>query len=175
MAKEDLELLQAVRDWQPPTTLHPIARQAAQVYERNGNALPPSAVEEIRGFLNAFGKDDQDLKGLAEAIEGLTRFMIVVTENLNDKESGAKVGALMREKLPLFEPFWERVGEALTNVSSEAKGSFLSFIDQERAAEKSAPVFGEAAPQGSVPLRNLAPPERPPAWVAANKKTTARR
>ncbi len=139
-----------------------MAMHAFHIYEDHKNALPPEAIAKLKATLDAYG---DDLKGLAEAMEGLTRFMIYVGENLKDTASGEKVADLMRSYTPKFEPFWQRVAEAMQNVGAESKGSFQQFLDKERAAEKKAPVFGAAAPKDAVPLRNLAPPARPPPWA----------
>src|SRR5215470_8947328 len=124
MAEDDLKLLQAVRDWKPPTTLHPIAMYAFGFYERAGFKLTNEGLEELKKVLDAYG---DDLKGLAEALEGLTRFLILATTQYDDHEAGTKLTELMRSYTHLYEPFWEKVGEALQNVGTETKGSFLNF------------------------------------------------
>lgn len=142
-----------------------MAMHAFHIYEDHKNALPPEALAKLRAALDGYG---DDLKGLAEAMEGLTRFMIYVNENLKDVKSGELVADLMRSYTHLFEPFWERVAEAMKNVGDDSKGSFQQFLAREMTADKKAPVFGAAAPKDAVPLRNMIPQNRPPPWA---KKT----
>lgn len=155
--EDDRKLLQAVREYLPPKELHPIAMTAWNLYEGNGNTFPPEAVGGVRAVLDGYRGD---LKSLGEAIFGVARFMIYVTEDLGDAATGEKVADLLREYGSLYEPFWEKVGEAAANVGGEASSVFQTFAGEE--AKKAAPVFGQAAPQGTVPLRNLVPPGRPP-------------
>jgi hypothetical protein len=161
MSEEDQKLLKAIRDWRPPKTLHPIAMNAVEIYEANGKAMTPEAVQGIRDLLDGY---NGDMVGLAKALEGLARFMILLTDHEKDKEGGEAVAALMREYTRLFEPFWKRVGEAATNVTAEARGSFLQFIDRDRTSEKAAPSYGQKAPKDTIPLSSIAPPARPPPW-----------
>jgi len=155
---DDRNLLQAVRDYLPPNELHKIATTAWDLYESNKNSLPNDAVESLRETLNGMRTD---LKQLGEAIFGLARFMIYATETLGDAATGEKVADLVREYAHLYEPFWEMVGTAIGNLSGEAAANFQSFTGAD-GAPKTAPQFGKAPPQGTVPLRNLAPPVRPP-------------
>lgn len=155
---DDKKLLQAVQEYRPPAELHPIAVHAWNLYESNGNALPPEAVQNLRGILDPL---KGDLIALGEAGLGLARFMVYVTEHLGDQPTGTKVADLMREYAKLYEPFWAAIGEALRNISGEAGAAFKAFTGEE-ALPKTAPAFGQAAPVGSVPLRNIAPPSRPP-------------
>lgn len=164
--EDDKKLLQAVRDYRPPAELHPIAMNAWGHYEAAGNKLTNEGVEALRGELNAL---KPDLQKLGEAIFGVARFMIYVTESLGDKAAGEKIADLIREYAHLYEPFWQQVGEAIANLGGEAAAAFQSFAGKD--APKTAPVFGKAAPEGSVPLRNIAPPtnkppqaQRPPPW-----------
>lgn len=167
MSQEDVELLKAVREWKPPEELHPMAMTAWHFYEEAGNDLTPEVLSKLKEILDEYG---DNLVGLAEAIEGLVRFMLYVGDNLDDKKNAQAVGDLMRSYMPLYEPFWERVGEALNNVSEEARGAFHTFLAGEHGAKKQAPTFGEKAPDGTVPLKDLAPVGRPPPWASKNRK-----
>lgn len=167
MSDEDEKLLKAVREWRPPTKLHPIAMHAFHIYEEAGMSLPPDAMAKLKATLDAYLPD---LVALAEALEGLTRFMMLVTEHHKDQPSGDKVMELLRSYGPLYEPFWERVGEAMRNVSAEQRGQFQSFMDSQTGAEKKAPTFGQDAPKNTVPLRNFVNPARPPPWAKKDNK-----
>lgn len=159
MSEEDVKLLEAVRDWRPPEKLHPMAMVVWGIYEDAGNKMSPTELGRVRELFDAYG---EDLTGLAEAMEGVVRFMLYVGDELKDKESAKAIGDLMREYMHLYEPFWQQVAEALQNVGSEARESFSEFLDPEDKGKKVAPTYGEAPPQGTIPLRNLAPPVRPP-------------
>ena len=87
MADEDQELLRTVREWRPPETLHPIAMKAWDVYQRNGHDLPPEAMVELKSLLDAYG---DDLKGLAAAIEGMTRFMLLLDHHRKEPENSRR-------------------------------------------------------------------------------------
>ncbi len=162
--EEDLKLLQAVRDWRPPATLHPIAIFASKVYLEHDDSMPPEAIQKVRDVLNKAG---DDLIALAEALEGLTRFMVLLQTREKTEDSQA-VADLMREYIPRYEPFWIRVGEALENVGTDAQSLFRQFVAAD-AASKSAPTYGEKAPEGTVPLKNMIQPGRPPPWAKKPK------
>lgn len=167
MSQEDVELLQAVRDWRPPTSLHPMAMQAFHVYERHGMALTADGLAELRATLDA---QRDDLKALAEHIEGVARFMILIGEHFKDAEGAKRVADLLRDYAPLFEPFWRRVGEAIQNVGAETKETFQRFVGEQEP--KKAVVHDAPAPRGTVPLAAMLNPARPPPWV--RKKAAAR-
>src|SRR5688572_25975066 len=124
MSREDDEkLLQAVKDWRPSTTLHPAAVLCWMLYEKNEMSFPQSAVDELRATLESYG---DDLAGLAAAIEGATRFMILLDQR-GDQEGAKNVLMLLRSYANLFEPFWQRVAEALQNVGGDTKAAFDKF------------------------------------------------
>jgi hypothetical protein len=162
MSEQDRKLLEAVRNWRPPTELHPIAMQTWAIYDQHGNTFPPPAVEALRKLLDGYR---DDLKALAAAFEGLTRFVIVVSQFQKDEQTAQVIIELMRSYTPLFEPFWQRVGEALQNVGADTKEVLSAFEARDTAGEKVAPQFGQEAPKDTVPLREIAPPARPPAWA----------
>jgi hypothetical protein len=162
--EEDEALLKAVREWRPPTKLHPIAMHAWGIYEKNNFDLPPAAVAELRAALDSYG---DDLIKLAEAIEGVTRFMILLNEHRKDEANGKRVLELLREYAERFQPFWERVAEALQNVGGDSLDAFQKFIGQD---EKGAPLHGQPAPAGTIPLATLVPPARPPPWARKKGK-----
>ena len=164
--EEDLELLQAVRNWKPPKTVHPSALLAVQLYEANGMSLPDEAMQTLRSMIEAYG---ENLVGRAEALEGLTRFLMFMQAK-GDTVTEGKLFTFLRESSKVFEPFWQRVGEALENVGEEGRSLFFKFVDANQGPEnKVAPKFGAEAPEGSVPLREMMPPPgRPPPWA---KKT----
>jgi hypothetical protein len=164
MSEEDVALLRAVREWRPPDTLHPIAMEAWHLYAAHGRRLPPVAIDELRALLERYGGSGADLFGLGAAIEGLARFIILLDGTFHDHLGSREVAQLAREFAPRFEPFWRRVAEALENVRKDAHESFLEFSDRPNLEDRRAPVYGEAAPTGSVPLRALAPIVRPRPW-----------
>lgn len=158
--EDDRKLVQAVKDYRPPNTLHPIANQAWDLYEAGGNAWSPASQLRIREILDG---QRADLKALGEAIFGLARFMIYVTENLGDQATGDQIAELIREYGKLYEPFWEKVGEALANLGGESAATFQAFTGTtDPAIKKTAPLVGQGAPEGSIKLGNIAPPLRPP-------------
>lgn len=163
MSTEDQELLKAVREWRPPEKLHPIAMTAWEVYDSHGFDLPPDAMGQLRAALDAYG---DDLTGLAEACEGMVRFMILLNEHQKDEANGKKVLDLLREYADRFEPFWKKVAEALENEGGSKLDAFKSFSGG--AEKKTAAQHGAKAPPGSVPLSSMLNPGRPPPW--ANKK-----
>ncbi len=160
MSREDVELLEAVKQWRPTTDLHPIAMEAWDIYEGQAMQVTPAALEHLRTRMN--GMRD-DLVELAQAMESLVRFTILITEKHNDKPGGEKVTELLREFAPLFEPFWQRVGEALSNVGADAREAFERFSGQ--ASEKTAAAVGQSRPEGAIPMRSFVTPARPPPWA----------
>lgn len=166
MSEEDRKLLQAVRDWRPPQQLHPICGAAYGLYAQHGNALPPEALQQIRNVLDDYG---DDLEGLAAAMEGLVRVMLYLQEHLGDKENGDKLVKLLQQYAERFEPFWQRVAEALENEGEDVQEAFAAMVGDEDPSKKRAPVYGQKAPPGTLRLADIAPPPRPPPWVPKNK------
>ena len=166
MSKEDDELLRAVREWRPPQTLHPMAMTAWEVFDRHGSDLPPAAIGELRAALDAYG---DDLTGLAEACEGMVRFMLLLTEHIKDEANGKKVLDLLREYADRFEPFWRRVAEALENEGGAKLDAFKSFSGGDTKDKKDVAKVGAPPPVGSIPLSSLLTPGRPPPWAKKGK------
>lgn len=156
--EDDLKLLEAVRNWRPPESLHPSAMVAAHLYEDHGMSLPDEAIRKLDDMMEGYG---DDLIGRAEALEGLTRFMMLMKMQ-GDEVSEEKMARFLREHSKVFEPFWERVGEALENVGEDTRSVFFKFVD---ASRQHAPKFGAEAPQGTVPLKDMMQPGRPPPWA----------
>ncbi len=164
MSDEDRALLQAVQAWRPPTTLHPIAKEAYVIYERHEFDLPDEAVQALRAALDTYAGD---VIKLAEAVEGMTRFMILLDEHRKDEVNAKKVLLLLREYAQRFEPFWRRVAEALENEGSEVQSAFqrMTGVLEERLAVK----IDEPPPEGTIPLSTLLEPTRPPPWARKKK------
>jgi hypothetical protein len=161
MSKEDQELLRAVREWRPPTTLHPIAMTAWEIYERYKQDLPPEAMTELRAAMDSYG---DDLKRLAEASEGMIRFMLLLNEHLKDEANGKKVMELLRTYADRFEPFWRKVAEALEREGGAKLDTFKGFLGAVEDKSQVAKV-GAKPPPGSVPLSSMLQPGRPPPWA----------
>jgi hypothetical protein len=153
LSRKDRELLEAVRSWRPSKELHPIAIAAYEVYARNGNSLPPSAVQALRSVLDECG---DDLQSLAGAMEGLVRFMLHLGEELGDEENSERVAKLLGEHAGRFEPLWRRVAAALSNEGEDVQAMFFSPLSSDDAAKKSTPALGDRA--------------RPPHWVPEDQE-----
>ena len=166
MTAEDRKLLEAVRNWRPPKELHPIAMAAFGIYEEAGQTLSPSGMKELRAVLDEYG---EDLEALAAAMEGMIRCMIYIGEHLGDKENSEKIAKLLREYAERFEPFWQRVAEALRNEGSDVQEGFAELLGGQDPGTKTAPMYGAKAPVGTLRLSDIAPPPRPPAWTPKNK------
>ena len=91
--------------------------QAWHIYEDGGLTLSDASLEQIKGALDGYAGE---LKSLGEALEGLVRFSILLSDHQHDPVGAEKIVGMMREYTPQFEPFWERVVEALANVGSTA-------------------------------------------------------
>jgi hypothetical protein len=157
--EEDEQLLQAVKDWRPSTTLHPVAVLSWTLYEKNEKSFPPAAVEELKTILDSYG---EDLAGLAAAIEGAVRFMVLMDQR-GDQETSKAVLTLLRTYASRFEPFWERVAQALQNVGVDTLEAFEKFSGE--GEPTTAPAFDQPPPVGSIPLAMLLEPTRPPPWA----------
>lgn len=167
MSEEDRKLLEAVRNWRPPTELHPIAMASFGVYAEAGNDLTPKGLQELRNVLDEYG---DDLEALAAAMEGMVRFMLYLGEHLGDKDNAEKVASLLRDYADRFEPFWQRVAEAMENEGEDVQASFAQLVGETDPANRTAPVFGADAPPGTLRLADIAPPSRPPQWTPTKKK-----
>ena len=111
---------------------------AWHLYEDGGLALSDESLENIKLALDGYGGE---LVSLGEALEGLARFSILLSDHQNDPTGAARVVGLMREYTPLFEPFWERVVEALATFRSapSAPEAQLSEADPPGGSEHPEP------------------------------------
>jgi hypothetical protein len=137
LRQEDAELLRLVREWRPSDTVHPIAMQAWHIYEDGGLTLSDESMEKLQAALDGYAGD---LVSLGQAIEGLTRFSILLSDHQNDPTGAEKVVVLMRHYVHRFEPFFERVAEAIANVgiatpALESESSNTNAIVQRLNAE----------------------------------------
>lgn len=161
MSTEDVKILEALRDYRPPKKLHPIARFAWGLYEEAGDDIPPEAIEALRDELKQY----EDLKDLTDALCGLSAFMIYISEQLGDTENGEKIAELVKEVGPRYEPFTDRVAQAIENLGRRVKGLYDRFTDRDKTEDSRAPVYGEDAPKGTVPLKNIKPRATVPPWA----------
>ncbi|MEM7674962.1 MAG: hypothetical protein AAF449_03060 [Myxococcota bacterium] len=166
MTAEDRKLLEAVRNWRPPKELHPIAMVSFGLYEDAGNTLTPATIQDLRKVLDEYG---DDIEALAAAMEGMIRFMRYIGENLGDTENSEKVVKLLREYADRFEPFWQRVAQALENEGEDVQAAFSQMVGGEDPAKRTAPRFGAKAPHGALRLSDIAPPIRPPKFTPKKK------
>lgn len=136
MSQEDAELLRLVREWRPSATLHPIAMQAWDIYEDGGVTLSDESLEKIKGAVDGYAGE---LKSLGEALEGLARFSILLSDHQADPIGAEKVVSLMRQYTPLFEPLWERVVEALASAGPSAQAAETRSSATNPAAKRAHP------------------------------------
>lgn len=159
MDDADAQLLNAVRSWRPPEEVHPIAGLASACYHGANGEVTAEVVELIKDSLDEY---KADLIDLAMAMEGLVRFTILLEQKYDDKDGAQRLVALMRTYMPLYEPFWRRVSTALRRINTKQQSAFLAFLDMDMAPKAKAPKYGDKAPAGSIPVRNLLTPTRPP-------------
>ena len=162
----DDNILEILRDYTPPKKLHPIAATTYDAYAAAGRELTPEIADDIREQLAAYG---DDLKALTDALCGLAAFMIYVSENLDDQATGEKVAAIIKEVGPRYEPLENRAVRALQDLAKKTKGLFDRFVDKDKQEEARAPVYGEKAPEGSVPASTFKPVAQPPPWAKKKK------
>lgn len=161
MSDEDSKLLRALRDYRPPKKLHKIAMFAWALYEEAGRSLPAEAIDALRDELKGYG----ELKDLTDALCGLSAFMIYVSEHLGDPDAAERVAELVKEMAPRYEPLGDRVSFALENFGKQVKGAFDRLVGSDEKEEKRAPIYGEAPPKGTIPLKTLKPVAEPPPWA----------
>ena len=167
MNDADAQLLNAVRTWRPPEELHPMAILASALYHAAGGELTAEVNSMLKDALDEYGKD---LIDLAMAMEGLVRFKIILEQKYDDEDGARQLVELMRSYMPLYEPFWRRVGEALRRANAHQQSTFLAFLDADNAPKAKAAKFGEAPPQGAMPARVLVTPGRPPPHRRRNRR-----
>ena len=167
MNDADAQLLNAVRTWRPPDDLHPVALLASTLYHAAGDELTAEVHDLLKDTLDEYGSD---LIDLAMAMEGLVRFTILLEQKYEDKAGAKQLVELMRSYMPLYEPFWRRVGDAMRRANTHQQSAFLAFLDADLAPKDKAAKFGETPPQGSIPARTLVATGRPPPHRRRNKR-----
>jgi len=160
-------ILEVLRDYRPPTKLHPIAGNAFDLYDAAGSKMTDEVVDGIRKDLEQY---QGDLKALTDALCGLTAFMIYVSEKLGDVDGGERVAALIKEQGPKYESLTQRVIEAIDELKLKGKEAFDRFFAREEKEAKRAPVYGEKPPEGSIPASSVKPVAQPPLWAQKKKK-----
>ena len=109
MPHDDVELLRLVEDWRPPAALHPIAMRAWRLYAADQSTLSDQSLQTLRAVLDGYGGD---LKPLGEALEGLVRFSLLLSDHEQNPVAAQRIISLMREYTPLFEPLLARIAQA---------------------------------------------------------------
>lgn len=155
----DEELLEQLKAYRPPKKLHPIAGKAYDLYDAAGFKLTDEAIAELRKDLQSYYGD---LKALTDALCGLAAFIMYAMENLDDKKAAEQIAELMKEVRPQYEPLGNRLAQILQDLSKKATGILDRFSDRDQKAKNRAPVYDEAPPTGTVPLRDLKPVAQPP-------------
>jgi hypothetical protein len=151
-------ILEQIGQYRAPSKLPPIAMKAYSLYTAGGSKLNDEAIGELRKELQAYG---DDLKPLTDAIVGLGAFAIYVRDNLKDPAAAEAVAKLIHETAPKYASIGQRIAAALQDLANKATDLLDRFTDRE-APPKTAPKFGEDAPQGTVPLKALKPVGGPP-------------
>ena len=122
------------------------------LYEEAGRTLNAQGMQELRAVLDEYG---EDLEALAAAMEGMIRCMIYIGEHLGDQENSEKIAKLLREYAERFEPFWQRVAEALRNEGQDVQEGFAALLgDQDPAKKTATDVRGESAGRFASPRRH---------------------
>ncbi len=161
MAADDLDALAALRDYRPPKKLPKSAELAWALYMGKGDQLDDEAVTLIRAYLDGV----EDLKTLTDAICGLAAFQAYVGETLGDEKAATQVAKIIQDTAPRYVPFFERVMKAVLALGDGARRTLGRMFGRDPGPERRAPVHDQAAPEGTVPLKQLKPVAEPPPWA----------
>lgn len=140
---------------------------ASTLYHAADDKVTSEVIALLKETLDAY---EEDLIDLAQAMEGLVRFTILLEQKYDDKTGAKRLVNLMRSYMHLYEPFWRRVSDALRRVSTQQHSAFLTFLDADMAPKDKAPKFGEKPPEGTIPARDLVSTARPPPHVRRKKR-----
>ena len=153
------ELLEQIRAYRPPTKLHPIAGKTYDLYDAGGFKLSEAALQEIRADLAAF---NGDLKGLTDALCGLSAFIMYAMESLNDPVAAEQVAKLIQETKPQYAEIGSSLSGVLQDLAQKATGVLDRFSGRDLKAKKRAPTFGSAPPEGAIPASAMMKPRAEP-------------
>ncbi|MEQ8277512.1 MAG: hypothetical protein RMA76_35005 [Deltaproteobacteria bacterium] len=153
------DILEQIGKYKAPTKLPKISRIALALYEDGGFELNEEAVLALRLELESY---EGDLKALTDANIGLGVFALYLRDTEKKPEQAEMIAALIRETAPKYQSIGERIVSALQDLAVNAKELLDKFSDRDDAAKARAPVYGEAGPEGSLPLKNLKPVGEPP-------------
>jgi hypothetical protein len=162
----DFTILELLRDYRPPTKLHPLAGRAYDLYDAAEFQITDEVLEELRTALKGY----DDLKDLTDALCGLSAFMIYLSEKREDEEGAERIAELIKEVGPRYEPLTEKVIAALQDLKALGKAAFDRFIARDDTEDRRAPVYGEKPPEGTLQVKDLKPPAQPPPWAAKKKR-----
>lgn len=158
-------ILEAIRDYRPPSKLHPIAGLTFDLYDAAGSKITDEILDRLRQELEPHRTD---LKALTDALCGLSAFIMYANEQLEDPEAAARVSELVKECRPQYAPLGEKLVGLLQDFAQQAKEVFGRFADKEE--ELRAPKVGEQAPDGAVPLSRLKPVAKRPPLIKKDKR-----
>lgn len=148
------DILEQIGKYRAPKKLPPISMQAFAMYEAEDFTISETTIEALRLALAEF---DGDLKALTDANVGLGVFALYLRDTRKDAEGAEMVAALIRETAPKYQTIGERIVSALQDLAVNATALFERFTDAADGAKNRAPKIDEAAPEQTLPLKNIKP------------------
>jgi hypothetical protein len=153
------DILEQIEAYRPPEQLHPIATLTYELYDRAGFKFTEKELAQIRAELQKYYGD---LKPLTDAVCGLSAFIMLAMQDLDDRVAARQIAELIRDLQPQYEPIGHRLVHVLQDIAKKTTGTLARFSGRRLEAEVRAPAFGATAPNGTVPLRALKPVAQPP-------------
>jgi len=151
--------LEQIKAYKPPKKLPEIAGKIYDLYDAGGFKLSEEALEKIRVELRS---KHHDLKALTDDLCGLSAFIMFAMETRNDPVAAEQVANLIKEQRSAYAELGEALATLIQDQASSATDTLGRFLDTEDEAKSRAPMYGETAPAGAVPLKSLKPVAQPP-------------
>jgi hypothetical protein len=161
--EEALALLKAIGSYRAPSKLPEPVKKANRAYHQNGRRFTEEDLDALRSEFRAVYSD---LKATTDVLMGLAALVSYLKEKAKDEKSAEQIAEIMRDCAPEYQPIADKLAGVLQDVAEQFKGAFDRFLDRNDESKGKAPTYDEAAPQGTVPLKDLKPvaaplPQRP--------------
>lgn len=138
-------------DLSPPTEAHPVALEAYRMWQEGGRALNESAVQSLHAQLLAI----EDMTELFRAVATLAASALFI-EQQGDVGAKEKIFAVIKTQAPRFEVVRNEMSIDVQDAAEKLTAQ-LAKLAGAKSAPKTAPKLDQAAPKGTVSLKNMIP------------------
>ena len=161
--------LDQIKSYRPPKKLPEIAGLAYDLYDAAGFKVTDEILDKLRAELESkYG----DLKALTDDLCGLCAFIVLLMEVRDDAKAAEKIAKLIQDQESQYRELGEWLAMHIQDHSAAAAELLEAFSGMKDESRGRAPVFGEDAPDGALPVASIKPVAEPPLIKTGTMKQT---